>query len=177
MKVSIKVSTIPTLAKYFVAFTALGVVGCEYDCDSPSRLDGMWAVMSESITPFSEVTGTNVELYPKHLSFIEGWTEWDFDYVPSQRYFQLEIDGHPFNATFDQAPDRCNDFTLRIEGKWVSEESTHDFLWMGDLSYYGTHVSGEFSYDDSWSWTDPSSGEQVSGVYHLPAGHIQSSEI
>ena len=32
----------------------------------------------------------------------------------------------------------------------------HEFLWTGDLSGYGSHLGGTFTYEDSWR--DPAGG-------------------
>jgi len=140
------------------------VFGCDVDCDDVNRIDGFYAVWSNSATTPDAFTGQNLNLdvYPFEEMFFNGWSEWDMEYVPSDKLFRLKINDQPYQALYSQDPDNCNAFTLDIQGTYVTDiDSTHSFTWKGNLAYFGAHLGGAFSYEDSWTLVDGTSGTLV----------------
>ena len=141
---------------------AIGASGCDADCDDPSRLSNGYAVYSNFTTDRWELTGFDQEDEDERLAlldalFVNGWSEWDLDYLPGQQAFDIFLDGQPYVATYSQDENTCNTFQLSFAGTFTSREnSVHDFKWNGDLSYFGTHLGGTFSYTDSWQTADRS---------------------
>ena len=132
--------------------------GCDPDCDNPKRLDGAYAVFSNTIehTPAADAIPDE---YPIGDVFYNGHSSWDFRYIPSAAGFDLTIDGQLFSASFEPSDENCNAFAMGFSGTYVSQGGgTHDFTWLGDLVYFGSHLGGTFEYSAAWS--DVASGTQ-----------------
>jgi hypothetical protein len=161
----------PWRAALAAAFLGSSVPACDPGCDPPSRIDGRYAAGS-TVGDESQVTGTNLDLYPMEDAFIDRFAEWDFTWRASASSFELTIDGQPFTATYDENdPDDCSSFAMTIEGIYVTEAQTsHEFQWAGDLTYFGTHITGPFTYDDTWE-----DAVGTGGSIHVPAGEMSAS--
>jgi uncharacterized lipoprotein NlpE involved in copper resistance len=141
------------------------LMGCKNECDTPARINGSYAVNTE-ISSAGTITGDNLDAYPEGATFLKGWSEWDLQYQPAQIEVDIDINGQSYTADYLEDPTSCNAFGLSFVGTWLAEGGTlHNFEWVGDLHYVGTHLEGDFSYSDSWS--DPATGE---------AGTIEVSE-
>ncbi len=144
------------------------LLGCEGECQGDSRMDGDYAAWSYVTAPTADIQGENINGYPWPPMFFNGWSEWSLEYVPSQNSVKVEIDGQPFTAEdFTRNADDCTNFTMSFAGTYLSSWGTrHTFDWAGALAYSGPHISGTWSYSDTW--TDPDSGE--SGSIVIPEG-------
>ncbi|MDP6932219.1 MAG: hypothetical protein QGG40_04845 [Myxococcota bacterium] len=130
------------------------LLGCDPDCETPARINGEYAVLSTISAVSASTTGTD---YPFDAVFFNGWSEWELKYIPSQKGFQIYIDDQPFSASFEQSAENCNNFTMSIEGDYTSSEGNiHSFGWDANLTYFGTHLGGIFTYSDTWSSSDGS---------------------
>jgi hypothetical protein len=155
-----------------IGFLALALAGCDADCDNPSRIDGEYAMWSNITSSESEVSGDNTDDFPLEEVFINGWSEWDLKYIPSQGAVQLDINGQPFDATYQQEIENCNQFSMSISGDYTTEvNSIHSFEWNGDMRYMGTHLSGTWNYSDSWS----NNSDGTSGSLSVPAGELTAN--
>lgn len=124
--------------------------GCGQRCPEVSRLDGGWAVFSD--TDPANVSGSNSGRFPWEDVFVGGWSEWDLSYLPSRVEFQLEIDGQPFVGTYVGDEADCESFTLSFDGRYLGDGgSTHDFTWTGALTSAGVHLDGTFDFTDTWA--------------------------
>jgi hypothetical protein len=142
-------------------------VGCDPDCDNPSRLDGRHSVWSNVVehTPAAQAIPDE---YPVYDIFYNGHSEWRLRYVQNQRAFDLVLDDQAYQASFRQDPDNCNAFSLSFEGVYVSSGGTqHDFRWDGDLVYFGTHMGGTFEYSSDWTDVGTSTAGHVWTVGEL----------
>jgi hypothetical protein len=156
-----------TLFTIAVPLLALLTVGCDPDCDNPSRLDGRHSVWSNVVEHTPVVTAIPSE-YPVYDIFYNGHSEWRLRYVQNQRAFDLVLDDQAYQAAFLQDPDNCNAFSLSFEGVYVSPGGTqHDFSWQGDLVYFGSHMGGTFEYVSDWADVGTSTAGHVWTVGEL----------
>lgn len=145
------------------------LIGCEAECQSDTRMNGDYAVWSYVTAPTEDLSGDNIADYPWPGMFFNGWSEWTLEYVSGQGTVKLEIDDQPFTAEFQRPPEDCRDFTLDFEGTYLTGTgSTHSFQWSGELAYQGPHISGTWSYQDTWS----DAAEDLSGSIVVPEGEI-----
>ena len=125
--------------------------GCDPDCDNPNRLDGLHNVWSNVVehTPSPDAIPDE---YPVGEVFYNGHSEWRLRYVQNQRAFDLELNDQQYNAQYRKDADNCNAFRLSFEGVYVTPGGAqHEFEWVGDLVYFGTHIGGTFEYISDWS--------------------------
>jgi len=140
------------LSFLFFAGTLALAQGCNADCDNPERLEGHYAVWSNTVqhNP-SEIP----EGYPVKDIFYNGWSEWTLSFVPGQEAFDLVLDGEPFTAAYTPADDNCNHFALTFRGTYTTSNGTlSDLQWKGDLMYYGSHIGGTWTYASTWENPD-----------------------
>lgn len=145
------------------------LIGCEAECQSDTRMNGDYAVWSYVTAPTDELSGENLTEYPWPGMFFNGWSEWTLEFVSGQGSVKLEIDDQPFTADFQRPPEDCRDFTLDFAGTYLtSAGSTHSFLWTGEMAYQGPHITGVWSYQDTWANT----ALDQSGSVVVPEGEI-----
>ena len=143
------------------ALAALSLLGCDPDCDNPSRLNGLHNVWS-NVVEHNPAPDAIPEEYPVSEIFYNGHSEWQLRYVQAQRSFDVDIDGQKYSADFAQDDDNCNAFTLDLAGTYISAGGTsHDFVWSGDMVYFGTHMGGTFAYESSWTDVNSSTSGHV----------------
>jgi len=156
-----------------VALCAVVVAGCDSDCGNPGRLDGTYSVWSNVTSDDYTIDGLDdaaEQIEVLDAAFINGWSQWQFKYVPSKDDFTLEIDGQPYTATYTEASDDCNAMSMKFNGQYDSEADTvHTFDWQGDLAYMGAHITGTFSYSDTWTRTDGATGS-----IDIPSGELRA---
>jgi hypothetical protein len=148
--------------------------GCDAECDEPGRIDGEYAAFSNAATDGWSITGfsddeTDEQIVLLDGIFANGWSEWELKYIPGKTDFQLELDGQPYTADYVQNETTCNSFLLSFSGSYTTDvNSLHEFSWEGDLSYFGSHLGGTYSYTDSWTQTlfeEDDAGEEQSTQY------------
>jgi hypothetical protein len=97
--------------------------------------------------------------------FINGWSKWDVTLasggdasVEITDVAELQGDlagGTPtpqnFTARMVSSDSNCNEFQLTMEGVFITPSDTsHQFTYVAQLVYLGDHVSGSFTYDDTF---------------------------
>jgi len=144
--------------------------GCDADCDDPTRLESRYSVFSNVTDDSWTLTGMEGADDAERRAlleslFVNGWSEWIFEYVPGDGSFQVYIDGHPYPAEYQQSADNCNAFSLGISGTYTTEiDTAHDFIWNGSMAYFGSHLGGSFIYRDDWTSLDRSGSTKISAA-------------
>ena len=164
------------------ALIALGIslltTACDAECEEPGRIDGTYAVFSNAATDDWTITGLSEDQDEEQMEilgalFANGWSIWSLNYIPGKTNFQLELDGQPFTANYEQEDLSCNSFTLSFSGNYASDAgSIHTFSWEGDLNYFGSHLGGTYSYTDSWTHT----ADGLSGTITIIDGEMRANE-
>lgn len=153
---------------------AAAATGCDSDCGNPGRIDGTYAVWSNVTSDAYTITGLDDAQDRSAVmdaAFINGWSQWDFKYVPSNDSFALEVDGQTYTAAYEESGASCNAFTFSFAGLYDSEADTvHTFDWSGDLNYMGGHIEGTYSYSDTWTST-----EGATGSITIPDGEVRGT--
>jgi hypothetical protein len=160
--------------------------GCDAECDEPGRIDGHYATFSNAATDDWSITGLSADQEDEQMAlldaiFANGWSEWELKYIPGNTNFQLELDGQPYTASYEQDEVTCNSFTLSFSGTYTTEiNSVHQFSWEGDMSYFGTHLGGIYSYIDTYTQTileeDGETSTQLSGAITILDGEVRASD-
>lgn len=159
------------------------LAGCDADCEDFDRMDGTYAVWqainnsaeSGAATPLTISAG-----YPTQELFINGWTRWKISYQASNGGLNIvmtdvlektDLPGEvkvfsavPLSGTMKADDSNCNVFDIKIEDSYEAElsdkegvfvtQNVHSFLYDAHLVYYGDHLSGTFTYSDSFSGMD-----------------------
>ena len=134
-------------------------LGCNSECEDPGRIDGDYAVFSNTASDDWTITGFSVEQEEEQTAllnsvFANGRSEWDLKYIPGNTSFQLSLNDQPFTALYTQDTESCNSFLLKFSGTYTTDiDSIHQFSWEGELSYFGAKLGGTFSYRDDWTQT------------------------
>jgi hypothetical protein len=160
--------------------------GCDTECDEPGRIDGDYSVFSNSSTDDWSISGLSTEQEDEQMAlldaiFANGWSEWELKYIPGNTNFQLELDGQPYTASYDQDETTCNSFILSFSGTYTTEiNSVHQFSFEGEMSYFGTHLGGTYSYTDTFEQTildDTGEGSTLlSGAITILDGEIRATD-
>jgi hypothetical protein len=137
-------------------------VGCGPDCVEGERIDGDWRVTSVILTPEQALSGSNIEGHPMEaIPFLANISTWSMVYQGTGGTVDLVVDNIPHKGTLTADPEDCDAFTLEIRSRLAIEDfdsdgdlvsdTTHDFLWTGQLRYSGPRLAGTFSYQDEWT--------------------------
>lgn len=147
--------------------------GCDSECANSGRFDGQWAVWSYAIGDGATFTGIDeAEVVDRatvmQAAFPNGWSTWGMKYVPSDSAVALDVDGQRFDAEYEEDAGNCNVFAMAFSGQYTSEVVvTHAFDWTGELTFMGDHLTGTFSYSDTWT-----SQDGLSGTFEIPSGEL-----
>ena len=152
-------------------------LGCDPDCNNPSRLDGRWAVTENAGDEEALVTGFQ-EDEPQARNellasiFANGESAWELTYVPNRSSFTLRVNDQPYEASYTEGDGSCNAFSLDFSGIYTSTiGGQHDFTWTGELVWSGDELNGVYSYEDSWTW------EERSGTVSIPDGQLRAAAL
>jgi len=159
---------------FLVALVAAMVGGCDSDCGNPGKIDGtyaVWSTVTGDAYTFEGLDDDTARTEVMNAAFVNGWSLWDFKYVPSKDDYTLEIDGQPYTANYQGASDNCNAFGFEFSGLYDSAaDVVHTFEWSGNLVYMGAHMSGTYTYSDTWTRTD-----STYGTITVPDGEFRAN--
>jgi hypothetical protein len=157
-------------ASLLIAFTA----GCDTDCADTSRLNGTYAMWHNVLNMGAAGTATVSEDYPAYQMFINGWSKWTIKASTSGGTFNTDIldvaefqgdynDSDPttqaFAGTLTASDTNCNSEALHLEGEFNTTSGTvHTFTYDAETVYVGDHITGTFTYTDTYAGADGSSG-------------------
>lgn len=169
-----------------LALLVIMLTACDTDCEDASRINGTYATW-HTVLNSSDVDKS--EGYPSYQMFFNGWSKWDITWQSSGGGLQADITdvaelqgdmntlGEPATQTFSgkltSADDNCNVFVMDLEGNFETTVGTnHTFVYHSDLVFMGDHLSGTFTYDDSYTGADDTSGE-IANVKGEVSGTMQ----
>jgi hypothetical protein len=153
---------------------ALLVSGCNFPCDSATRLNGEYAVWMHTVT---HQPSPPFDAYPSYQVFYNGWSEWSLDYVPAKKAFDLVLDGQHYNADYATGEGDCGTFDLSTSGIYVTNDgSRHRFDWHATLAYFGSHINGVYSYEADWEYPSTSETGSVSVTGEMMSNRIEEGE-
>lgn len=171
------------------AFAVLAT-GCDADCADTARLNGTWAMWHQVLNAGAGGTATVDEDYPSYQMFINGWSKWKIKSSTSSGAFNVDVtdvaerqgdynDGapstEPLAGTLTVDETNCNAFALHLEGTFSTTSGTdHAFTYDANAVYMGDHISGTFTYDDSYTGTD-ADGNATSGGLTGAAGELNAT--
>ncbi len=173
-----------------VSLVAILATGCDSDCADASRANGTYA-MWHSVTNVGQGgTATVSENYPSYLVFVNGWSKWKIkasttsgslntditDVADTQGdYNEADPITQPFSGSVTASDDNCNAFAVHFEGDFdTTASTTHTFVYDADLVFSGEHVSGTFTYTDTFTGTD-GDGNTISGALDKASGEVSGT--
>lgn len=155
--------------------------GCGSDCDETDRLDGEWAMDSRVSDDTWQVSGFDVDNTDETTAaeasldqaallgqlFVNGTSTWTLARSGESDRYALTIDGQEYDATLTPQKGACNALDLRFQGAWSGAEgSSHSFTYVGQLTFLGDEITGEWKYTDNFTWED----RAASGTVAIPQG-------
>lgn len=162
-----------------LALLLAALVGCDSDCEDPSRIKGEYA-MWHTVLNANQADGggaTMDENYPSYDVFVNGWSRWTLNWAEAggqvtttildvaevQSDESAEATEAELSGTLTSQDDNCNVFDLGLNGTYdTTADTTHTFEYVASFVFYGDHIAGDFTYTDTWEGVD-SDGNPVAG--------------
>lgn len=175
--------------------------GCDADCDDAGRANATWAMFHQILNAppaaaldagKAEATMSENYVSVSYGIFANGWSRWDVTRNAGSGTASIVItdapelqgeaypDGIVKRQQFDDQPmksvaDNCNVFELDLSGDYPNPAgTTHTFEYKGTLTFLGDHLSGEFSYSDTFTGA-PDGGAEDSGGADVASGSIDGA--
>lgn len=167
---------------------ALPALACDPDCANSARVNGSYAMWHTVTTPVEDLS-MDID-YPSYLVFINGWSKWDVAYQSSdssanisvkdvgERYLNFNEESpveQTYGAEMKASDDNCNVFDFKMTGVFqTTSNTTHDFTYTAQLVFLGDHLSGSFTYEDTYTGTD-ADGAPISGGISGASGEVSGT--
>ncbi|MDP2317304.1 MAG: hypothetical protein Q8P41_30755 [Pseudomonadota bacterium] len=172
-----------------LSLLALLSTGCDSDCADTSRVNGTYA-MWHTVLNAGEGGATASENYPTYDVFINGWSKWKINWSAGSDTINADItdvaeaqsgpDGvvgtaQAFSGSLTSSAEDCNVFAMHIEGNFeTTADTTHAFIYDADVVYMGDHLSGTYSYADTFTGT-AEDGSSISGQLENATGEVSGT--
>ena len=166
------------------------LAGCDSDCADTARLNGTYAMWHSVQNMGPAGTATVSDNYPSYQMFINGWSKWTIKASTSGGTFNTDIldvaefqgdynDDAPatqaFAGTLTASDTNCNAMTLHLEGAFsTTSGSDHIFTYDAEALYVGDHLTGTFSYADTFTGT-AEDGSEISGALEGATGDLNGT--
>jgi hypothetical protein len=171
----------------FAALILPLATGCDSDCADASRVNGTYAMWHTVLNAGTDGTATVSEDYPSYQMFINGWSKWKITWASGGGTINADITdvaeaqgnynesaptSQAFEGTLASSDSNCNMFDLHLEGDFATTVDTvHTFVYDSQLTYMGDHLSGSFTYTDTYTGT-AEDGSSTSGGLDGATGDV-----